>query len=510
MVDFRENPQIKGFLLWILFSLIIFVVINPFEVAIWRDRAYLIYMAQSVSRGVDLYENTPLGYTPLAPLIAGYIMRFVHLLSGEASTIMVARVAGIILHALITGSLFVLAFEILKEKRLAHLVGLLFLSFTFILDVSSTNLEPKLLALFFEIWGIYAAIRSRWLISTLWLSLAAMCWQPMALNCILIIPFYFYVEGWKAKSFINLWKLVLGVFLGLLPCLIYLYATNDWLDFWNQAVMRKVAYEGETVFEAPFQWIIKLLTARFVLQAPIFLLAALGVMKALYGLINKRVESRQSTSWIFLLILCLGWGLFNSLEFQGELDSMPMIPLLLIFAVFALKSILQRLSKKGFIIVYVLAIIYAFFDLTLPKKGISYSEQQALFSQLERTYGDAFVINFEEYYVIREMPMPTRYIRLGLFEDYSIDQLEAMGCDGLIEKVKEQKPKAIISRVVNGEGLSSIGSCGQQIIDELGKGEKSIFEVAQDNNRHLVSIPTMARYEVYLTDLMSETNLEDK
>lgn len=505
MIDsLKVNSNSKGFILWFLLTLVIFIVIDPFEVAIWRDGAYLLYMAQTVFRGVDLYEGTSFGYTPLTSLLAGYLMRLVNFFTGGTDTILISRVLGVTLYSAIGGSLFCLGREIFKSSRAAHLLSLLFLGIYPFFTAAAINFEPKFLALFFEIWAIFFLIKGGNLKSGILFSLAAMCWQPMVINCLVMIPYFLISDGFNKGAFKKISWFSIGVFIGIVPCLFYLYVTDDWVHFWNQAVIRKANYEGGTVFDDPFRWIRAIFGSRLIADSIFLLVGIIGLSLVSLSFTFKRFSQKipiaNTPALRLLVLISLGWSVFNSLEFQGALDMVPLIPILLIFAINLFINVIENLTVQRFRLFIGLLTVYAFFDFAFHKEKTTFSEQKAFVMELNEAYGDAFVINFEEYYVLQEKPMPTRYMRLARFEDYLIDTFEPGGCSAIISQVKAMKPKFIISRRTVGKRMSSIGVCGQKIIDTFSKEKISTHEIPMGHDFFIFKRERVTNYDVFETE----------
>ncbi|MFY0591955.1 hypothetical protein [Roseivirga sp.] len=505
----KNNSNVSGFLLWFLLTLIVFAFINPFDIAIWRDRAYLMYMSQTIARGTDLYATTPFGYTPLAAMVAGGIMSAIRFLNGTVDTILVSRLMGMGLYACIIGSLFVLGRTITGNKRSAHLLSLLFLGFLFFSYVSAVNFEPKFLALLLQIWAMYSLVKTKHLQAGIFFSLAAMCWQPMVINCLVVIPFYLSIEGFTKSGFQKLSLFSLGVVAGTIPVLFYLSITNDWIHFWNQAVLRKTGYEGNALLDAPLAWLLSIINPKLLLDSIPILIGFLGVFLIGLNMFLKKPFLKTSLPYDgtlrLLYFLFFGWFFFNAMEFQGPMDLIPLLPVMLIFAILLMQKFITKLSSSHFRLVVVIVGIYALFDFALPLKQATFTEQKEYISDLKDRYGDAFVINFEEYYVLQQKPMPLYYMRMALFEDHLIDRFEPGGCAAILSQVKEMKPDFIISRRTTGQRMSSIGKCGQKVLDTFSTTFYDTHEIASGQATPIKRSNKRFTYDVYKTQFHSIT-----
>lgn len=461
--------------------MLVFMVIDPFEIPIWGDRAFLIYMTQVVYRGQDLYENTPFGYTPLTQLIAGNLLLAFEKIVDTLDVIATLRVMGMALHACITASIFYLGKQIFERELPAHLTALFFLSIGYYLSIGAIDFEPKFLALFFEVWGIYCVVKRKYFYSGLWFSLAAMCWQPMVLNCLMMIPLLFVLQKDLKSVLSNFVWLSLGVFVGTLPVLLYLFVTDDWSDFWNLAVVRKIGVEGAELFSDPLMWIRNAVRTELGTEKLFFLMGFAGFAWALLELFKVKWFNRElfnRLDWITIMILMTGWGLFNTLEYQGVMDLVPIIPFVLLFAAFFVDRLLEKFAK-GYVkyIAISVLVIYGLYDTLIPADYTTYSDQQRMIEEINETYGDIVPINFEEYYVLQNKPMPTRYMRFANYEDFVIDLIQENGCKDVLDDFRRIKPKAIVAKVSIANRPGSTGKCGQALIDTFSNGRKKEISV---------------------------------
>ena len=262
-----------GFVFWFFFGILSTLLFyQPFEQPIFEDRAYLLYMSQVVYRGDALYEATTFGYTPLSTIIVGYVMKVGSLLS--LNTILSARIIGLFVYGVLCGSFFVLCKSVFHRRIGTLIACVLFCGLGYIQIVSSINAEPKLWVLLFSILGIHFYNKNHWFFVGLFFSFAAMSWHVAVISLFVsavMLP-------WKSKTwFSSVYKLMLGVIAGILPVLCYLQLTNGWLDFWNQAVVRKLIVEGDVVGESPFYWFKRSIYPYFLVEPLHFVFGFLGV-----------------------------------------------------------------------------------------------------------------------------------------------------------------------------------------------------------------------------------------
>jgi len=444
-----------AFIFWFLAGILITLIFyKPFEQPLLLDRAYLVYMSQVIFRGDSLYSATTFGYTPLSTILIGLFMKVGAIFS--INTIESARIAGILLYGLICGSFF-LVYKSLFNNKWAPFIGMaLFCGLGYFQILSGVNAEPKLWVFAFSILGLYYFIKNKWLLVGLFFSAATMCWHVSILSlfaCAIMLP-------WNSKNLTSsLFKLLLGIFLATIPVLIYLLVTNGWMDFWNQAILRKIVVESTALAESPFKWLYRGIYPFFILESFHFIFGFAGFIVILLFLYKKKelLFFKNQRTVIFLVVYTILWSVFNSMEFQGPPDMIPILLPILIFATFFILMIKQKVKSNSATIVLAISfIIYNYYDAFLYDLPFTYKQQKELIYGLKEKYNNPFVIGFEEFYTVLEIPLLTKYMRFASYEDHLIEKSKN-GCEGIENLLRKQKIGYIIKRNNNeGECASSI------------------------------------------------------
>lgn len=517
MTSFRHSVLAnREFFILSILAIVCLMLLDPYEMPIWRDRAYLMYMSQVVSRGQDLYESTTFGYTPLAPLVAGHFTKMLIWIGCPYTSVQIIRTLGMLLYVVTVMAFYSFARRFFRKSNQAFLATVIFLCFTGLQVLSVTNFEPKMLGMLFELLLISSLSNRRWFESGLFLSLSAMCWQPYAINGLLL-----FITLIMAKE--NLYKNMLlasvGSLLGIFPCVAYLFITNDWNFFWDQAIVRKVQLEGGSLFEYAFIWPFKGFASMFfseLLYLGMFVGGVILILNHLMKLrsidsVSIKLNINESTMYNLIAGLLL-WSVWNSMEFQGFPDMIPIIPFLIILASIFL-SYLIGIIRVRFWRYAVLGMVtfYGVSDLLTFECNFKYSDQQSWVSELFRKHGELFVINFEEAYVLTERPMPMKFMRFAKYEDYLIDQYAEDGCVLVASKFEADKYGAIVAE----EGTSSlnnIGECAKSIINQFSADDSYQKVHVQKPPRNLfTSEQSTSEYRIYLTKFnrqsISEGNL---
>ncbi|MEQ9467043.1 MAG: hypothetical protein RLN88_06490 [Ekhidna sp.] len=382
-------------------------------------------MAQTVFRGDSLYESTTYGYTPFATIITGYWMKLTVPLG--MNTITSSKILGIILYGLNVGSFYLLSKEVFTKKQSAWISTTLFAGLSFLAVWSGTGAESKHFVLLFTILGLIYLIKRKWFWVGLTFGLAAMCWHVAVINFLAVIPIISWKRTNELKKVIT--NIFIGVLIALIPVIAYLWMTEGWIYFWNQAILRKVLFEGSEVGESPLKWLLKAWFPSYSGDFLHFLAAALGFFllasKVLTERISKQVSSINVDAIGPLFSITIVCAVFNSIEFQGPPDNITILPSIVLFACYFFVTITGRV--KNMIVLYSLIsllLVYNFLDAIIYRPPYTYQEQLSTISELKEKYGpNPFTINFEEYYAITEQRLPTKYVRLAKYEDVLIDNI---------------------------------------------------------------------------------------
>ncbi|WP_157638292.1 hypothetical protein [Flexithrix dorotheae] len=392
-----------------------------------------------MAKGEPLYKATTFGYTPLAILVVGFFMWVGKLFS--ISTLISAKIVGIILYGLICTQLFRLVSVVYIKMYTVFLACIFFLGLGYLPMLSGVNAEPKLWVLLFTILGIRAVIKFDWFFTGLYFSLSAMCWHASVISlfpCLILIP-------WKDSRFIkSSLNFTAGILIGILPVIIYLFVTQSWGDFWIQAVLRKLVVEGESVGESPLIWFYRGLYPFFIPEIIHFVVAFVGFVIICIvwftGNITLKKYFRDECTLKFLIGFTIVWGAFNCLEFQTPVDLFPLLPVLMIFCAYLVQFLNRR---KKTILVLIPILLYNFYDAIVYDIPYKINDQIRLAKNLKENYGKAFVVGFEEIFTVLEEPMPTRFMRYSSYEDHLIYR-EPGGCDAISRKLKTEKFQVII------------------------------------------------------------------
>lgn len=338
------------------------LVRHPLEQPIEGDRAYLIYMAQAISRGEPIYQSTTFGYTPMGPLLSAGTMLGSDLFG--VPSYLVPRLFAIPLIALSSVLLAIIGLYITERRIYAVWAGLLNAIFSGLIVISSSNLEPKLIVQVCTLLLIIAVQHKRWGLAGLWCGIAMMSWQPAVV--IVFMPLIIGFPQWRNEGWRGGLNFIGGVILGWIPTVIYVIVTHQLNDFIIQTVYLK-AIATSAIREGFkkrdwFQYIvIDNLSIHF--QSVWMFLAQVGVASYISLLIRQlwkkftekptqNILLKRTQPLVWLTLIWIGYSIMAftySLEFQGKPDFIVAQFLFSFWAFWGIFSIHQMIESGLFI-----------------------------------------------------------------------------------------------------------------------------------------------------------------
>ena len=432
-----------------VFYLLLFYV--PFSQPIYFDRAYLLYMSQVFADDVPLYEATTFGYTPFSTILVGVVIKAGKLFG--MSAIDTSRVFGIGFYGVLCCSNYYLSRLLWRNSLSVFISSVMFAGLSYVAVLASVNAEPKLWVLLCAIYGILFFCRQQWFYCGISLAIGAMCWHVSVISLFACAITIFISRQMIVRK---MSKLLLGVIIGTMPVVIYLTVSSQWQAFWKQAVLRKIMLEGNEVGESPLLWLFRGIYPYFVTEWLHFLLGAAGLLLLIYhllkGKINQSGFQAQRHSVVFILIYVLLWSVFNTIEFQGSLDILPLLPPILIGSVYLLSSFLQNAKKTTIAITIMLLLLYNFFDAVSFQPAATYQAQLSTYQRFDEKYGNALAVGATDYYAVREKKAPTKYTNFKSYEEKFIG--DRYTCEEL-EEILQQKEISYVIETRNSTNSNS-------------------------------------------------------
>lgn len=472
-----------------LLAMIIGLQYQPDSQPIMGDQAYFLYMAQAVQRGEPVYKTTTFGYTPLVPLLSAGAMQVAETLGLPG--FLGPRYFSVAITALSCGLLYLITARASRSRWIGVVTALALLNFDFLLALTASNFEPKILVQFLTLLTIAALQRRLWGLAGAAAGLAAISWQPALIVGAAASLLALY-EIWK-RDRSALPAYVGGFLLGTLPLYLYLGLTAQWDDFIQQAVAFKLHPRPEItqtpgVFQ-PLIPVIDLLQALRVYNFPFFVLALAGIGMQVIRAWRRGMRylrlifTQPRTGGVLLLtIFWLGYALlaaFSGVEFQGIGDALPFLYLVAFWAAWGCYRLLAWWAHRSRVgsasLAYAPFFFVIVFLLGAAGKAFPYQAQYELDTEIalirsglptENLTGPLLAINAPEVYVLLEQPSPWRYLFVTPYFAEFIEWKEAEGCNTLVQDLEQSHFSNILIKL----HPKYENPCLQQIVERLNAG----------------------------------------
>lgn len=466
-------------LVLVLVAILVYVVwaFDFWQQPIQMDRAFFVYMGQLVARGQSLYTESTYGYAPLSTLVTGGLIALLQDWSGIASYF-IPRVGGLILLVATLLGFYQCGKALFGSKLYGYVMLMAFGGITFTAILSCTGMEPKIMVLCFSIWAIYSLYQGNYFTTGLLITLAATCWQVAGIYFIALL---LYPPLYRRHFLSNARWLVAGCLLALLPSVAYITYHGAWVEFWEMAVIRKISVqslENNTPF---WHWLTKV-HPKYSTDLLLFISAFAGFVWYLILRLtsaSKPDKAADHEIWTYLLTATILWSLFNSVEFQGGPDLIPMLSLLICFAVYAWRALYHRISWKRLLILASVLTMYA--DFGFYTIDYTLQDQEQLVAKLKEHYNTERVLasGFEEYYILENVPSPTKLLRFQAYDDLIIDQFLPGGWPVIKQELLEKPPTLLLCLVKKGSGGQTANSrYFTELQQELTSGSQSAYTIS--------------------------------
>jgi hypothetical protein len=419
------------------------------------DRAYFVYLGQAVLRGEPIYADTFMGYPPLGPLLAAAAMALGRIV--DCPTYLSPRALGV----LVTAASALLLHRVASRATLQAWPGLcaalVLLGFGHLGRLTVSNLEPKVLLVAFELAVVFFLQRRRHAPAGVAAGLAATCWQPGVWIAAAALPVLLRGRR-RARA---LAAFVAGGVLGGLPACIYLTVTQTWGAFLQRSFV--IPATLQTPARDPLHWL-RVVRADFPNETLLFAAAAAGFcgfvlgrlrrgpLALLRGLCHGRLGG--------LPLLALVWIAWNSVDFQGPPDLLPLLPPVAFFAAWgahrAVALATRRLGgEAGRAVAAAPAClvaatgVFALGHAALYHPATTLAQQKALVDRIVAAAGPAgrvLAFDAEEVYVLAERPSPNRFLRLNRSFLPFLHWIEPEGCAGVWRRTVQERPEVVVIR----------------------------------------------------------------
>jgi len=418
---------------------------------ILRDHAWFLYLGQTILRGEPIYANSFFGYPPLGPVATAGAMWLGKAFG--APTYLAPRIAGMaIFHASVILAYFV-ARRATRSAAAGLATAIVLASFSHFQTYSATDIEPKTLVILFSLAAAAAVQRRAWVFVGVFTGLAGMCWQP----AVLVAISTFTVTLWNGRR--KLWQSIaryaLGIGLGCAPAAAYLTVSRSWLDFWQRGIV--IPATTQVAAETGATWWLLVMRVFFAGEWYFFLLGGAGF--ALFAI--AALASGPGAAWRRFLadrmgglpLLTPAWIVFNSSEFQGAPDMLPILPAVAFWvgwAFFLVGRPLAARPRAAAVLASLLIaafVAYGFRDAHAYRPAITLDQEIEVVNRILGDVGeDDPIVGFDasEIYVLTERPAPVPFVSLNAVYAQFADLLYPTGCRGLERHLAALQPRVVV------------------------------------------------------------------
>ena len=444
---------------------------QPFNQMELSDGAILDYCAQTVVRGGipyrDVVENRAPGsmYLSALAIVAGR--------SAGLRDLAAVRLLHILLTGLLAAVVFWVAQTYLLNRQAALIALLLPLMTTSLVTAMVAGTQPKLTMVIFGMLSLLLMAKDRPLWSGFCSGLASLCWQPgLVFAGVGFLVFSHYLSRWRDRRAL---RFTLGAAIPFLILIVYFGSKGALGDLWTWTVLFNYrTYAPRTIRPDALTNLWTVMCKTFGKDIVLVLMSSIGLLMYAVGRIRVRFRRGASDSWVSfrdaILIIPIAYLGFSLLHFQGEDDSIPLLPFLGIFAgwFFAESARLlamARLGKHRLATTHVVKLLpllaMLFIFLVICTRSLSYKlepgwtleDQDTEFKNISDLLGPndkIYCHGSPELLVLLNRQNLNPYINLTRGTDEYLDQHKPGGFRSVLADIESQAPKIVyISRLRN-------------------------------------------------------------
>jgi len=431
------------------------------------DRANWDYFAQVIARGGVPYRDVVNIKSPLSSYIG-------------AAAIIVARPFGIrdifairivflLLASLTVCFTFLVALDYFKSRRVAILAGAIMMAFNLFGYANCGGVQPKTPMILAGLISLWAIQKDKPFTAGVWGMLSALSWQPGLLFVgVAVLAFSRYLTSWRDFKAI---RVVAGAAAPFAIFIAYFWREGALEDLyrWNIEYNLTVdAPRGLRTVPQLLDRFFRFMKGAFRPEWPYFLISIGGLAITVWGGL-KGIKGRGFRSHLraapdhSVIIAPLIYFAFCTINIQGGVDMIPLLPFVAIFAAIGIVWALDRASDllarskrnasqstfdaSAFAAILTLIMVLSVADVVLYNvEHPTLKEQEAEVSEITSHLGPGdqiYVHGLAEILVLSGLPNADRHFFLDRGKDEYLDRVEPGGFDGWLERLKAKRPKIV-------------------------------------------------------------------
>ena len=431
------------------------------------DRANWDYFAQVIARGGVPYRDVVNIKSPLSAYIGASAIVVAKPLG--LRDVFAIRVVYLFLSSLTVGFTFLVAHDYFKSRRVAVLAGVIMMAFNLFGDANCGGVQPKTPMILFGLISLWAIQKDKPFTAGLAGMLAALSWQPGLLFVgVACLAFSRYLTRWRDLKAINL---IAGAATPLAIFIVYFWWEGALRDvyWWNIEYNLTVdAPRGLRTIPGLVDRFTRLMKGAFRSEWPYFVMSLVGLAIAGWrglrggakGSMTRHIDNAPRHA---VFIAPFIYFAFCTINIQGGVDLIPLLPFVAIFAGVAIVSVLDwgadllsrtklrpprsAVDAGAHAGVLALVLILSVADvlwvrIEFPTLKDQDKEVAEITSHL-RAGDQIYVHGLAEILVLSGLPNADRHFFLDRGKDTYLDRVEPGGFAGWLERLKAKRPKVV-------------------------------------------------------------------
>lgn len=456
----------------LVFITLVLAAISFLPYQFWKqpsivDRANWDYFAQEIVRGAVPYRDVVNIKAPLSAYIGAAAIVVTRPLG--LRDVFAIRIVYLLLASLTVGFTFSIAHGFFNSRRVALLAAIIMMAFNLFGDANAGGVQPKTPMILFGLIALWAIHKGKPFTAGFAGMLSALSWQPGLLFAgVACLAFSRYLTTWrdvKAIKVIAGAALPLAIFIGYFWWERALADIYWWLIDYNLTVD---APRGLRTVPTLIDRFFRLMRGAFRPEWPYFLasIAGLAIASGRESRIIKRDGSKsliERAPRHAVIIAPLIYFAFCTINIQGGVDMIPLLPFVAMFAAVAIVWGIDRavdflsrtklgwsrsvLGASALGAVVSMIMIFSVADVlwirvSFPTLKDQDAEVAEIISHLAP--GDQiYVHGLAEILVLSRMTNADKHFFLDRGKDSYLDRVEPGGFTGWLDRLKAKRPKVV-------------------------------------------------------------------
>lgn len=431
------------------------------------DRANWDYFAQVIVRGGVPYRDVVNIKSPLSSYIGAAAI--IAASPFGIRDIFAIRIVFLLLASLTVCFTFLVAHDYFKSRRVAILSAAIMMAFNLFGYANCGGVQPKTPMILAGLISLWAIQKDKPFTAGVSGMLSALSWQPGLLFVgVAVLAFSRYLTSWRDFKAI---RVIAGAAAPLAVFIGYFWREGALRDLylWNIEYNLTVdAPRGLRTLPQLVDRFFRFMKGAFRPEWPYFLLSVAGlaitVGRGLKGIRERSFRSFAHAAPDHAVIIApLIYFAFCTINIQGGVDMIPLLPFVAIFAAIGIVWAIDRgsdlvaransnasrstIAGSAFAVLLALVMIVSVADVLLFNvEHPTLKEQEAEISEITSHLGPGdqiYVHGLAEILVLSRLPNADKHFFLDRGKDEYLDRVEPGGFEGWLARLKSKRPKIV-------------------------------------------------------------------